>query len=244
MSNKLSLARAALLLALLFTIIPGSASSAGLGEGEFPELAPGDPAQEYIWNIPLKLVLLDFVFMTAPALLLPVQILIAAGAWFWLGHRRISRKNVLEHDTRRAAYLCIRENPGINRAALSRKLGVNVGTLRYHLATLCETRKIRSEHAHGFLRYYANGRAAGEEEDYHLKGTRRQILDLLAQDPGMTRTELASALDIAGSSVAWHIVLLIREEAVRSEKSGRRVRYFPRQDAFRYPIGRGVDATG
>ncbi len=244
MSNKLSLARAALLLALLFVITPGNASGAGLGEGEFPELAPDDPAPVYIWNIPLKLVLLDFIFMTAPALLLPVQILIAAGAWFWLGHRRISRKNALEHDTRRAAYLCIRENPGINRATLSCKLGINIGTLRYHLATLCETRKVRSEHAHGLLRYYANGRATGEEEDYFISGARKQILDLLAQDPGMTRTELASALGIAGSSVAWHIALLIREEAVRSEKDGRRVRYFPRLAALRYPIDRGVDATG
>ncbi len=244
MSNQLSLARTALLLVLLFVIIPGSAAGAGLGEGEFPELAPDDPAPVYIWNVPLKLILLDFVFMTAPLLFLPVQYLITAAVWFCLGHRRISRKNALEHDTRRAAYLCIRENPGINHASLSRRLGINVGTLRYHLAALCETRKIRSEHTHGLLRYYANGGAAGEGEGYPLNGTRRRILDLLAQDPGMTRKEIASALGIAGASVTWHMALLIREGAVRSEKDGRMIRYFPQQDALQYPADRGVGATG
>jgi predicted transcriptional regulator len=245
MRHQLPLARTALLLLVLLHIIaPGSAAGTISSEGEFPETIPGDPAPLYIWNVPLKLVLLDFVFMTAPLLFLPAQYLITAAVWFCLGHRRISRKNALEHDTRRAAYLCIRENPGINHASLSRRLGINVGTLRYHLATLCEMGEIRSEHTHGLLRYYANGRAAGEGEGYLLNGTRRRILDLLAQDPGMTRKEVASALGIAGASVTWHMALLIREGAVRSEKDGRIVRYFPQQDTLQYLAGRDVSATG
>lgn len=173
MSNQLSCARTALLLVLLFVIIPGSTVGAGLGEGEFPELVPDDPAAIYIWNVPLKLVLLDFVFMIAPLLFLPVQILISVLAWLCLGHRRISRKNALEHDTRRAAYLCIQENPGINHASLSHRLGINIGTLRYHLATLCETGQIVTERDHGQLRYHANGRAAREGEGYPINGTQR-----------------------------------------------------------------------
>ncbi len=239
-----SLSRTVLLLTVLMLLFPpGSAAPTVLGEGEFPELVPDDATLVYTWNVPLKLLLLDFVFMTAPLLFLPVQILITAAAWFCLGHRRISRKNALEHDTRCAAYLCIRENPGINHSSLSRRLGINAGTLRYHLAALCETRKIRSEHTHGLLRYYANGRAAGEGEGYPLNGTRRRILDLLAQDPGMTRKELASALDIAGASVTWHMTQLIWEGAVRSEKDGRMVHYFPQQDVLQYPADRGANAT-
>ena len=247
MSNKLSLARATLLLALLFVIIPGSASGAGLGGGEFPELAPDDPAPEYIWNIPLKLVLLDFVFMTAPALFLPVQILIAAGAWLCLGHKRISRKNALEHDTRRAAYHCVRENPGINHSTLSYMLGINVGTLRYHIEILCETGQIVSESNHGVLRYYAGIRAARESKRnaYPLNEMRKRMLGLLMQDPGMTRKDVASALGITGASVTWHMALLIRDGAVRSEKGGRMVHYYPQRNVAQRPgADRGVDATG
>ncbi len=230
-------------LMLLFT--PGSAASTIMNDGEFPETIPDDPIPEYIWNIPLKLVLLDFVFMIAPLLFLPVQFLISVLAWFCLGHRRISRKNALEHDTRRAAYLCIRDKPGINHSTLSCALGVNVGTLRYHLATLCETGQIVSEHDHGLLRYYANGKAAHEEgkTGYTLNGTRKLILDLLGRSPGMTRKEVASALGIAGASVTWHMTLLIQGGAVRSEKDGRRVRYFPRRDVVSR-ANRGVNATG
>ena len=243
MSNQLSCARTALLLVLLFVIIPGSTVGAGLGEGEFPELAPDDPAPIYIWNVPLKQVLLDFVFMTAPLLFLPAQYLITAAVWFCLGHRRISRKNALEHDTRRAAYLCIRENPGINHASLSRRLGINVGTLRYHLATLCEMGKIRSEHTHGLLRYYANGKRGHEGESYSLSGTRREILDLITRNPGIARKDVASALGISGASVTWHMSKLIRDGVVWRERDRRMVRYFPRRDIV-FRADRGADATG
>ena len=244
MRHQLPLARLALLLVALLSIIaPGSATGIISSEGEFPETIPDDPAPLYIWNVPLKLILLDFVFMTAPLLFLPVQFLISVTVWLILGQRRIFKKNALEHDTRRAVYLCIQENPGINHASLSRGLGVNIGTLRYHLATLSETGQIVAERDHGFLRYYANGRAAREGEGYPLNGTRKQILDLLAWDPGITRKEVASALGITGASVTWHMGLLIQSGAVRSEKDGRMVRYYPGRDIVSR-TNRGVDATG
>lgn len=243
MRHQLPLARTALLLLVLLHIIaPGSATGTISSEGEFPETIPDDPAPLYIWNVPLKLILLDFVFMTAPLLFLPVQFLISVTVWLVLGQRRNSRKNVLEHDTRRAAYLCIRENPGINHASLSRRLGVNIGTLRYHLATLCETGQIVAEHDHGQVRYYANGKRGHEGEGYPINGTRKQILDLLARNPGIARKEVASALGISGASVTWHTGLLIRDGAIRSERDGRMVRYFPRRDIV-FRADRGADAT-
>ena len=109
MSHQLPLARTALLLIVLMLLItPGSAAGTEPSEWEYPETIPGDPVPEYIWNVPLKLILLDFVFMTAPLLFLPVQFLISVTVWLILGQRRISRKNALEHETRRAAYLCVR----------------------------------------------------------------------------------------------------------------------------------------
>ena len=244
MLNRLPLARLGLpFLVLLLLITPGNAAGTESSEWEFPEMMLDDPAPEYIWNIPLKLILLDFIFMNAPLLFLPAQFLISVTVWLILGQRRISKKNALEHDTRRAAYLCIRENPGINHSSLSRRLGINVGTLRYHLAALCEAGKIRSKRDHGLLRYYASGRAAREGEGYPLNGTRKRILDLLMQDPGMTRKEVASALDIVGASVTWHMSLLIRDGIVQSERDGRLVRYFPRRDIVSR-ADRGADATG
>jgi len=247
MPNRPIPARLALFL-IVFTLLitPGSATSTILSEGEFPEMVPDDPTLEYIWNAPLKLVLLDFVFMTAPLLFLPAQYLISVSVWLCLGQKRISRKNALEHDTRRAAYLCIRENPGINHATLSRKMGVNVGTLRYHIEILCETGQIVSENDHGFLRYYTNSRAAreGKRGAYPLNETRKRILDLLGRNPGMMRKEVASALGITGASVTWHMGLLIQSGAVRSEKDGRIVRYFPQQDTLQYLADRDVSATG
>jgi len=244
MPHQRPLARSTLLLIILLSIIaPGSAAGTISSGWEFPETIPDDPVPEYIWNVPLKLILLDFVFMTAPLLFFPAQILISVAVWLVLGQRRISRKNVLEHDTRRAAYLCIRENPGINHASLSHRLGINIGTLRYHLATLCETGQIVTERDHGQLRYHANGRAAREGEGYPINGTRREILDLITQNPGIARKDVASALGISGASVTWHTGLLIRDGAVWSERDGRMVRYFLRRDV-QSRQNRGADATG
>ena len=248
MVNRPALARFALFLIVFALLItPGSATSTIMSEGGFPEVIPDDPTLEYVWNIPLKLVLLDFVFMAAPLLFLPVQFLISVSVWLILGQRRISRKNALEHETRRAAYLCVRENPGINHAALSRMLGINVGTLRYHIEILCETGQIVSESNHGVLRYYTGIRAARESKRsaYPLNEMRKRMLGLLMQNPGMTRKEVASALDVTGATVTWHMGLLIREGTIRSEKDGRMVRYYPQRDIVRPPgADRGVDATG
>jgi len=248
MVNRPALARFALFL-VVFTLLiaPGSATSTIMSEGGFPEVIPDDPTLEYVWNIPLKLVLLDFVFMAAPLLFLPVQFLISVTVWLILGQRRISRKNALEHETRRAAYLCIRENPGINHATLSCKMGVNVGTLRYHTEILCKMGRIVSENDHGALRYYTGIRAARESrrDAYPLNETRKRMLDLLMQNPGMARKEVASALDVTIASATWHMGLLIREGTIRSEKDGRMVRYYPQRDIVRPPgADRGVDATG
>lgn len=249
MLNRLPLARLGLpFLVLLLLITPGNAAGTESSEWEFPEMILDDPAPEYIWNIPLKLILLDFVFMNAPLLFLPVQLLISVTVWLILGQKRISKKNALEHETRRAAYLCIRENPGINHASLSRNLGINVGTLRYHLATLCETGKIHSEHDHGTLRYYVGIRTARESKGgsaYPLNETRKRMLGLLMQNPGMTRKEVASALDVTRTMVTWHMGLLIRDGAAQSERDGRMVRYYPRRDVVQHSgADRGVDATG
>lgn len=248
MPNRPIPARLALFLIVFALLItPGSAAGTEPSEWEFPEMIPDDPTLEYVWNIPLKLILLDFVFMTAPLLFFPVQLLISVSVWLYLGQRRISRKNALEHDTRRAAYLCIRENPGINHATLSRRLGVNVGTLRYHIEILCETGQIVSENDHGLLRYYTNSRATreGKRGAYPLNETRKRMLDLLGRNPGMMRKEVASALGITGASVTWHMGLLIQSGAVRSEKDGRMVRYFPGHDVVRHSrADRSVDATG
>lgn len=71
------------------------------------------------------------------------------------------------------------------------------------------------------------------------------MLGLLMQNPGMTRKEVASALDVTGATVTWHMGLLIREGTIRSERDGRMVRYYLQRDVVRPPgVDRGVDATG
>ena len=127
MVNRPALARFALFL-VVFTLLiaPGSATSTIMSEGGFPEMIPDDPTLEYVWNIPLKLILLDFVFMTAPLLFLPVNF-ISVTVWLILGKRRISRRTPRTRNP--PCGVSASGKSGSTMLPLPHA-GINVGTLR------------------------------------------------------------------------------------------------------------------
>ncbi len=55
--------------------------------------------------------------------------------------------------------------------------------------------------------------------------TRRQLLDLLAQQPGATATVLAAGLPISRQAVVKHLTVLTEAGLVTPARSGREVRY-------------------
>ena len=52
------------------------------------------------------------------------------------GYRRLSGKNILEHEKRQLIYSTILMKPGIDVPMLASLTGINLHTLRYHLAYL------------------------------------------------------------------------------------------------------------
>ena len=110
--------------------------------GPYPEQLPSDSTPLYIWNVPLSILILEFVCVSAPALFIPMQLLFSLSVWLRLGQKRVTYRNVLENENRNAVYMCIQENPGIHMHALSRVLGMNIGTARYHMEVLCGVGKV------------------------------------------------------------------------------------------------------
>jgi predicted ArsR family transcriptional regulator len=146
------------------------------------------------------------------------------------GFRRISKKNVLEHEARHVIYQAITATPGIDVKTLTDMTGINENTLRYHVDRLVATGKISCFTRPGVVRYFPNQGAYSQFEHmvfhYLWTDTPRGILWLLYQHPGLTRQHIADALAISGPSVTRQMDNLIEDDVVENRFPGRSNHYY------------------
>ena len=165
----------------------------------------------------------------------PLQSLFPLNMLLFGGFRRISKKNVLEHDARNVIYQAITAAPGIDVKTLTGMTGINENTLRYHLDRLVATGKISCFTRPGVVRYFQNQGAYSQFEHrvfhYLWTDTPRGILWLLYQHPGLTRQHIADALMIAGPSVTRQMDNLTGDGIVENRFPGRSNHYYLTQEA-------------
>ena len=164
-----------------------------------------------------------------PAPFLPASLLLFGG------YRRVSRKNVLGHDARSTLYHEVLRQPGSDGATLAGATGINENTLRYHLIKLVETGMITTFVRPGIVRYFPNqGRYSLFEQAliHHIRTrTPGCIIRMLSYQPGMTRQQVADALDVSGPSVNRPMGSLIDDGIVENRPDGRSNHYFLTRDA-------------
>ena len=160
----------------------------------------------------------------------PLQSLFPLNMLLIGGFRRISKKNVLEHDARHVIYQAITATPGIDVKTLTGMTGINENTLRYHLDRLIATGKISFFTRPGVVRYFQNQGAYNQYEHmvfhYLRTDTPREILWLLYQHPGLTRQQIADALMISGPSITRQMDNLIEDRIVENRFPGRSNHYY------------------
>jgi hypothetical protein len=160
----------------------------------------------------------------------PLQSLFPLNMLLFGGFRRISKKNVLEHDARHVIYQAITATPGIDVKTLTDMTGINENTLRYHLDRLVATGKISCFTRPGVVRYFQNQGAYSQFEHmvfhYLWTDTPRGILWLLYQHPGLTRQHIADALAISGPSVTRQMDNLTGDGVVENRFPGRSNHYY------------------
>ena len=160
----------------------------------------------------------------------PLQSLFPLNMLLIGGFRRISKKNVLEHDARHGIYQAITATPGIDVKTLTGMTGINENTLRYHLDRLIATGKISCFTRPGVVRYFQNQGAYSQYEHmvfhYLRTDTPREILWLLYQHPGLIRQQIADALMISGPSITRQMDNLIEDRIVENRFPGRSNHYY------------------
>jgi len=127
----------------------------------------------------------------------------------------------------------IAKNPGCIESEIYKNLGITRGTLRHYLRRMKSEQliftlpkgRIKGIFQFDFLK------SNGEGTFYlHLKNdTRKTILHLIEENPGITGKELTAKLRLDKSTIHWHLKDLSTGNVVYSQRDGRFKRYYLRE---------------
>lgn len=174
------------------------------------------------------------------AVALAAGVTVVAAALLFLhffGAATVSRaRSRLEQNENRLAILqLVKERPGSTMYEISRELDMNLGTMRYHLLILGINHKIR-EHKDGkYVRFFPGSQVFTDIELEVMSLLRREpirrLMVVLCEKPGISNSEIASALGISESAVSNYMRELSTKGLVTKEVTAAgRVAYMIRKE--------------
>lgn len=117
---------------------------------------------------------------------------------------------------------CVYCNPGIHFSAVRRELDIATGQAQYHLRKLCRSEELEKEGICGRTHYYPPTFSDWERGAVALlrrETTREIVLFLLDRDP-VRPAAIADRLDLARSTVEWHLSRLVEYDMARKHRTG------------------------
>lgn len=142
---------------------------------------------------------------------------------------RFDKDDILDHPTRARLLELVKENPGMNLAALRQATGSGKSQAEHHLTLLERHRLVVSKRMGRARHFYANGGApAGRKEAYAvLRNERtRQIAAFIEGHPGALQRDIKEAFGVTSSVVHWHVQRLQDAGLVETLRRGRTVRHY------------------
>jgi len=146
-----------------------------------------------------------------------------------------ARSRLEQNENRLAILQLVKERPGSTMYEISRELGMNLGTMRYHLLILGINHKIR-EHKDGkYVRFFPGSQVFTDIELEVMSLLRREpirrLMGVLCEKPGISNSEIACALGISESAVSNYMRELSTKGLVTKEVTAAgRVAYMIRKE--------------
>jgi predicted transcriptional regulator len=114
-------------------------------------------------------------------------------------------------DVRRAVREHVHSHPGVHFNQVTRDLDIATGQAQYHLRRLGDAGDLISEQLRDRTHYYPQGYDASERRALALlrRETTRAIIALALEDPEPAAADVAADLDLARSTVSWHLSTLV-----------------------------------
>ncbi|UCF07613.1 MAG: winged helix-turn-helix transcriptional regulator, partial [Thermoplasmata archaeon] len=141
-------------------------------------------------------------------------------------YSRLKNGEVLDQFTRGRIYEHIRKNPGDHYNNIKQELGLNNGSLAYHLHTLERENYIKSKRDGIFKHFYPTGMKIPERPIMRLSELERDIMNAIRRNPGATQKDISKVLKISQQVVSYHVKLMSDAGLIRHEQRDRKYRYF------------------
>jgi predicted transcriptional regulator len=134
----------------------------------------------------------------------------------------------LELENQRRVYAFVLENPGQHLRRISRDLGMQLGTLRYHLDQLERRGLVVSKDERNLRTYFAASKLSVRDQRMAslLQQKRfRDIIVTIMATPGATQAGIGGRLGLRASTLSKYIMILEDRGIVFHDKDGRENRY-------------------
>jgi predicted transcriptional regulator len=141
-------------------------------------------------------------------------------------YSRIRQEHILDNYTRGQVHGYISANPGEQYSSIRDALGLNNGTLAYHLQRLENGRMIKSAAGGARRRYYPANMKLPEQPKDGLTEVQRMIVSVLLSRPGISQRGIGRVMDLSPATVNFHLGRLEARGIVRRERVGMRNRCF------------------
>jgi DNA-binding MarR family transcriptional regulator len=141
-------------------------------------------------------------------------------------YSRLKKEEVLDHLMRSRIFEHIIKNPGDHYNSIKQELGLNNGSLAYHLRTLEKEEFIKSRRDGIYKRFYPTGMAIPEKPKMQPSPMEEEIIEMVEKNPGIIQKEIAKALKLSQQLVSYHVNLMIDSGLLSAERHGKTFRYF------------------
>jgi len=138
------------------------------------------------------------------------------------------RHQLLELENRQRIYEYVRKHPGTYLRQLARNLELALGTTEYHVEHLTNEGLLATRTAGKFKAFFVASdidRRDTEVLTWLRQSVCRSILATLLREPHLSQSELAARLQLAKSTLAFHLRRLTAASIVLERRMGRSKRY-------------------
>jgi predicted transcriptional regulator/uncharacterized membrane protein len=165
-------------------------------------------------------------------------------------YTRIKKEATLDNFTRGRIYGYIEANPGEHYSAIKKALALPNGCLAYHIQTLLRGGYIKFEMDGTYKRFYPKHMRIRKDgkatiRPGYLSKMQEIIIDKIKEVPGISQRQIARALNLAPSTINYHVRMLAMAGVLRFERSlGRTKCFFEKEPEFDTGDGSEEETAG
>ncbi|MCO5382967.1 MAG: winged helix-turn-helix transcriptional regulator [Methanosarcina barkeri] len=146
-----------------------------------------------------------------------------------LGFKIAGNANSVGTLKRKRIFSLIETNPGIGTIKIANDMGLNRGTLRYHLKTLEAENLVEAYSDRGKFRYFQNNSTYGEKEKRVISALQnemtRKIISKILKEECNTNGDLARTTGISKGAITWYMKQLKESDLIEENQMGKSTIY-------------------